>query len=63
MGTRAGVNYSADLLGSLFYRSAFSDVYEGGWGLGMGTALATILVFFLGIGMVLIMRVFRSNEN
>ena len=63
VGTRAGVNYSADILGSLFYRSAFSDVYEGGWGLGMGTALATILLFFLGIGMVLIMRVFRSNEN
>lgn len=43
--------YATDLFGSLFYRSAFMPPARGGWGIGMGAAVSTVMsmVVFVGV--------------
>ena len=49
--TQGNPTYSTDLFGSLFYRSAFITPVRGGWGIGMGAAVSTVMsiIVFLGV--------------
>ncbi|POQ99675.1 hypothetical protein AU468_10215 [Alkalispirochaeta sphaeroplastigenens] len=49
--TRGNPAYGTDIFGSLFYRAAFQSPSRGGWGLGMGATVSTImsLMVFLGV--------------
>lgn len=49
-GTRGDPSYSTDLFGSLFYRTAFASSERGGWGTGMGAAVATMMFIVVTIG-------------
>jgi raffinose/stachyose/melibiose transport system permease protein len=60
--TRGNPAYSTDLFGSLFYRSAFQIATRDGWGLGMGSTLATVMFIFLFIGVVLWLMVFKRKR-
>lgn len=48
--TKGDPGYATDLFGSLFYRTAFSSVSQGGWGTGMGAAVATMMFIVVSIG-------------
>lgn len=60
--TRGNPAYSTDLFGSLFYRSAFQIATRDGWGLGMGSTLATVMFIFLFIGVMLWLMVFKRKR-
>ncbi len=49
-GTKGDPSYSTDLFGSLFYRTAFSSPERGGWGTGMGAAVATMMFIIVSLG-------------
>ncbi|WP_169714762.1 carbohydrate ABC transporter permease [Spirochaeta cellobiosiphila] len=49
-GTRGDPSYSTDLFGSLFYRTAFASSERGGWGTGMGAAVATMMFIIVSMG-------------
>jgi raffinose/stachyose/melibiose transport system permease protein len=51
--------YSTDIFGTLFYRAAFGAYDRGGWGMGMGASVATIMFVVVLLGVLLWMRVFR----
>jgi raffinose/stachyose/melibiose transport system permease protein len=51
--------YGTDIFGTLFYRAAFGAPDRGGWGMGMGAAVATIMFIVVLIGVLLWMRLFR----
>jgi raffinose/stachyose/melibiose transport system permease protein len=53
--------YSTDLFGSLFYRAAFSSPERGGWGMGMGAAVAAIMFLIVFVGVVFWLYVFRMR--
>ena len=52
--------YSTDIFGTLFYRAAFGAYDRGGWGMGMGASVATIMFVVVLAGVLLWMRIFRS---
>jgi len=54
-------SYSTDLFGSLFYRTAFSSLERGGWGMGMGAAVATIIFFIVSAGVLFWLFVFKMK--
>lgn len=54
-------SYSTDLFGSLFYRTAFSSLERGGWGMGMGAAVATIIFLIVSVGVLFWLFVFRMK--
>jgi len=49
--TQGNPVYATDLFGSLFYRAAFITPVRGGWGIGMGAAVSTVMsmIVFLGV--------------
>ena len=49
--TQANPAFGTDLFGSLFYRAAFSTPVRGGWGMGMGAAVSTVMfvIVFSGV--------------
>ena len=49
--TQGNPAYATDLFGSLFYRAAFMPPARGGWGIGMGAAVSTVMsvVVFTGV--------------
>ncbi len=49
--TQGNPAYSTDLFGSLFYRATFSLPAMGGWGMGMGAAVSTVMSFVVFIGL------------
>jgi raffinose/stachyose/melibiose transport system permease protein len=59
--TMANPRYTTDLFGSLFYRAAFQSPVRGGWGMGMGAAVSTIMVFVVSLGVALWYYVFRGR--
>lgn len=61
-GTLAGPNYATDVLGTLFYRSAFSSYGGSVPDLGLGAAIATI-TFFVVLVIVLIWLFFTVWHN
>ncbi len=52
--------YSTDIFGTLFYRAAFGAYDRGGWGMGMGASVATIMFVVVLLGVLLWMRIFRK---
>jgi len=58
----ANPQYGTDLFGSLFYRAAFFPIGRGGWGMGMGATVATLIVFIVTIGVLILMFVFRMQS-
>jgi raffinose/stachyose/melibiose transport system permease protein len=50
--TQANPGYATDLFGSLFYRAAFNTPTRGGWGMGMGAAVSTVMFFIVFIGVM-----------
>ena len=61
-GTLAGPNYATDVLGTLFYRSAFSSYGGSVPDLGLGAAIATF-TFFVVLVIVLIWLYFTVWHN
>lgn len=59
----ANPSFATDLFGSLFYRATFSTPVRGGWGVGMGAAVSTVMTFFLAIGVTGLMSFFRRKER
>jgi raffinose/stachyose/melibiose transport system permease protein len=57
----ANPRYGTDLFGSLFYRAAFFPIGRGGWGMGMGATVATIIFFIVTIGVLLLLFAFRMK--
>lgn len=58
--------YATDLFGSLFYRSAFMPPARGGWGIGMGAAVSTVmsLVVFAGVlAWLLFFKTMKRTED
>jgi raffinose/stachyose/melibiose transport system permease protein len=51
--------YSTDIFGTLFYRAAFGSPDRGGWGMGMGSSVATMMFIVVLAGVLLWMRLFR----
>ncbi|GAK57289.1 putative sugar ABC transporter permease [Candidatus Vecturithrix granuli] len=49
--TQGNPTYATDLFGSLFYRAAFVTPVRGGWGIGMGAAVSTVMsaIVFFGV--------------
>ncbi len=62
-GTRGDPNYSTDLFGSLFYRTAFASSERGGWGTGMGAAVATMMFIIVTIGVGIFMTFFTKMKE
>jgi len=50
--TQANPAFGTDLFGSLFYRAAFSTPVRGGWGMGMGAAVSTVMFFIVFSGVI-----------
>ncbi len=61
--TMANPRYTTDLFGSLFYRAAFSTPVRGGWGMGMGAAVSTIMFFVVSIGVSVWYYLFKAKER
>lgn len=61
--TMANPRYLTDLFGSLFYRAAFSTPVRGGWGMGMGAAVSSIMVFVVAIGVSLWYYIFKGRNK
>jgi len=59
--TRGNPIYSTDLFGSLFYRVTFQSAERGGWGMGMGAAVATIMFLIIFVGVVFWLYIFRMK--
>ncbi|HCM28676.1 MAG: hypothetical protein A2Z99_14510 [Treponema sp. GWB1_62_6] len=61
--TMANPRYTTDLFGSLFYRAAFSTPVRGGWGMGMGAAVSTIMVFVVSLGVAVWYYLFKGSRR
>jgi raffinose/stachyose/melibiose transport system permease protein len=61
--TMANPRFSTDLFGSLFYRTAFSSPVRGGWGIGMGAAVSTIMLLVVGMGIALWYYFFKIRNR
>lgn len=59
--TQANPGYATDLFGSLFYRAAFNTPTRGGWGMGMGAAVSTVMFFIVFIGVSAWLYIFKFN--
>jgi len=60
-GSYANPQYGTDLFGSLFYRSAFFPTGRGGYGMGMGATIATVIFFIVTIGVLILLFTFRMR--
>lgn len=61
--TKGNPAYATDLFGSLFYRTAFQTPERGGWGMGMGAAVSTVMFLVVLIGVVFWLYVFRGRQD
>lgn len=62
-GTKGDPGYATDLFGSLFYRTAFSSVSQGGWGTGMGATVATMMFIVVSIGVGGFLAFFNKKKE
>ncbi len=60
--TQANPAFATDLFGSLFYRATFSTPVRGGWGMGMGAAVSSIM-FILVFSAVMIWLYFFKMKG
>lgn len=61
--TQGNPCYATDLFGSLFYRAAFTVPARGGWGIGMGAAVSTIMSAIVFAGLAAWMFFFKANQK
>ncbi len=61
--TMANPAFQTDLFGSLFYRAAFNVPIRGGWGMGMGAAVSTLMFFTVSAGVVGWLYFFRIRKK
>ncbi len=61
--SQANPEFATDLFGSLFYRVTFFTSVRGGWGMGMGAAVSTIMFLIVFVGVVGWLALFRKKEN
>ncbi len=61
--TQGNPAYATDLFGSLFYRAAFTVPARGGWGIGMGAAVSTIMSIVVFIGLAGWMLFFKAKKK
>lgn len=62
-GTKGDPAYSTDIFGSLFYRTAFSSAERGGWGAGMGAAVATMMFIVVCVGVGGFLAFFNKKKE
>lgn len=62
-GTKGDPGYSTDILGSLFYRTTFSSAERGGWGTGMGAAVATMMFLIVTVGVSILLKFFNKKKE
>jgi raffinose/stachyose/melibiose transport system permease protein len=62
-GTAAGPNYSTDILGTYFYRTAFGTYGGAGADMGLGAAIAAFMFVLIGIIALLWLKFDQSREN
>jgi raffinose/stachyose/melibiose transport system permease protein len=55
--------YGTDLFGSLFYRAAFTVPARGGWGIGMGAAVSTVMSIIVFVGLAGWMLFFNAKKK
>lgn len=63
--TQGNPAYATDLFGSLFYRAAFMPAARGGWGIGMGAAVSTVMsgIVFAGVFAWLLFFKFMGRDE
>lgn len=61
--TQGNPNYATDLFGSLFYRAAFTVPARGGWGIGMGAAVSTVMSIIVFIGLAGWLLFFKAKKK
>lgn len=61
--TSGNPRFKTDLFGSLFYRTAFSTPARGGWGMGMGAAVSTIMFVVVAFGVGIWFFVFQRKRD
>lgn len=61
--TKGDPGYSTDIFGSLFYRTTFSSAERGGWGTGMGAAVATMMFLVVAIGVSGFLSFFNKRKE
>ena len=62
-GTYGAPGYSTDIFGTLFYRSTFATIDRGGWGIGMGSTIASVMFIIIAIVILFFMFFFKSIES
>jgi len=61
--TQGNPAYGTDLFGSLFYRAAFTVPARGGWGIGMGAAVSTVMSVIVFIGLAGWLLFFNAKKK
>lgn len=61
--TKGDPGYSTDIFGSLFYRTTFSSAERGGWGTGMGAAVATMMFIIVCVGVGGLLTFFNKKKE
>ncbi|NOX35548.1 MAG: sugar ABC transporter permease [Deltaproteobacteria bacterium] len=61
--TQGNPAFATDLFGSLFYRAAFTVPARGGWGIGMGAAVSTVMSIIVFIGLAGWMFFFNAKKK
>jgi len=61
--TQGNPAYGTDLFGSLFYRAAFTVPSRGGWGIGMGAAVSTVMSIVVFIGLAGWLLFFNAKKK
>lgn len=62
-GTLAGPNYATDVLGTLFYRTAFGARTGSPPDMGMGATIAAVMSFIIGIGVYFWLRMYTKDNT
>lgn len=61
--TRGDPAFATDLLGSLFYRTTFQIPEKGGWGVGMGATVASVVSMIVFVGVFIWLIIFRMRGS
>jgi len=61
--SRGNPDYATDLTGTFFYRTAFGAVYGARPDMGLGAAVAFILLIIIIVGVLLIFYIFKERDN
>jgi raffinose/stachyose/melibiose transport system permease protein len=61
--TQGNPAYATDLFGSLFYRAAFMPAARGGWGIGMGAAVSTVMSMLVFSGVLAWLLFFKRMSR